>query len=263
MDSFGNGSTNFTGREYDDFTGLYYYRARMYDPTLGRFISEDPIGFGGGDINLYGYVGNRPLMFRDPFGLSPYDDEQLWRAQQDLINALEVPIEFGIGFGDAVLMGGSRYLRQWQGIDDPNLDCSVAYQAGGWTGLGVTVATGGVGLYRGGLSLATRTMGTRVFWSGRDLAKNAATAHANTIGGSTLEMTTGGKLLASWEPFLPKPVAGSLWRDLSAAFARGTRGTAPAFHNGRAGIAIDSIWATTEYGILKNNQVKIIYYVVF
>lgn len=67
-DSFGNNGYGFTGREYDSFTGLYYYRARMYDPQLGRFVSEDPIGFEGGDINLYGYVLNRPNMLRDPYG---------------------------------------------------------------------------------------------------------------------------------------------------------------------------------------------------
>ena len=59
----------FTGREYDPAIGLYYYRARMYDPTLGRFTSEDPIGFSGGDINLYGYVSNNPLNSIDPYGL--------------------------------------------------------------------------------------------------------------------------------------------------------------------------------------------------
>lgn len=59
-DSFGNPTNanfasryQFTGREFDSFSGLYYYRARWYDSQLGRFISEDPIGFRGGDINLY------------------------------------------------------------------------------------------------------------------------------------------------------------------------------------------------------------------
>lgn len=70
LDSFGGPSGDFTGREYDNFTGLYYYRARMYDPELGRFISEDPIGFYGG-INLYSYVENQPQRFADPFGLFP------------------------------------------------------------------------------------------------------------------------------------------------------------------------------------------------
>jgi RHS repeat-associated protein len=58
----------FTGREYDSETGLYYYRAKYYDPELGRFISEDPIGLEGG-INLYAYVGNNPVNNRDPSGL--------------------------------------------------------------------------------------------------------------------------------------------------------------------------------------------------
>ena len=56
----------FTGRELDPETGLVYYRARYYDGE--RFISEDPIGFGGGDGNLYRYVGNSPTNFTDPFG---------------------------------------------------------------------------------------------------------------------------------------------------------------------------------------------------
>ena len=51
-------------------TGFYYYRAQYYDPTLGRFISQDPIGIDGGDVNFYRYVGNGPLVNRDPMGLS-------------------------------------------------------------------------------------------------------------------------------------------------------------------------------------------------
>ncbi|MFN0140151.1 MAG: RHS repeat-associated core domain-containing protein, partial [Pyrinomonadaceae bacterium] len=43
----------FTGREYDSFSSLQYSRARFYDPNLGRFISEDPVGFEAGDFNLY------------------------------------------------------------------------------------------------------------------------------------------------------------------------------------------------------------------
>jgi RHS repeat-associated protein len=66
----GQTSTNtlkYTGRE-DDGTGLYYYRARYYHPGLSRFISEDPIEFDGGDVNLYAYAGNSPVRWRDPFG---------------------------------------------------------------------------------------------------------------------------------------------------------------------------------------------------
>jgi len=61
-------SYKYTGRE-DDGTGLYYYRARYYHPRLQRFIAEDPIGFSGGDVNIYGYVQNDPMNGIDPLGL--------------------------------------------------------------------------------------------------------------------------------------------------------------------------------------------------
>jgi RHS repeat-associated protein len=66
----GSSSSNvfaFTGRE-DDGTGLLFYRARYYDPSRQRFLSEDPIGFGGGDVNLYSYTFNSPTNFTDPTG---------------------------------------------------------------------------------------------------------------------------------------------------------------------------------------------------
>jgi RHS repeat-associated protein len=76
----------FTGREWDPEIGLYYYRARYYDPRLGRFISEDPIGFAGG-VDQYAYVGNQPVNGWDPLGLVDFsgnaDAVKLAYAQQD------------------------------------------------------------------------------------------------------------------------------------------------------------------------------------
>lgn len=57
----------YTGREYDEETGLNYLRARYYNPELGRFISRDPIDTWD-DINLYTYVGNNPVMYVDRMG---------------------------------------------------------------------------------------------------------------------------------------------------------------------------------------------------
>jgi RHS repeat-associated protein len=57
----------------DDGNGLYNMRNRWYDPALGRFTRPDPLGIGGGDANLYRYVGNRPTDLVDPMGLDSVD----------------------------------------------------------------------------------------------------------------------------------------------------------------------------------------------
>jgi RHS repeat-associated protein len=75
-DAFGNDTINgsdenpfqYTSRE-NDGTGLHYYRARYYSPTLRRFISEDPIGLAAG-LNFYAYAQNNPINFIDPRGLA-------------------------------------------------------------------------------------------------------------------------------------------------------------------------------------------------
>jgi len=70
----GAGSTNsfaYAGREMDA-TGLYFNRARYYNPKIQRFVSEDPFGLAGGDLSLYAYAGNGPVNSADPFGLSKY-----------------------------------------------------------------------------------------------------------------------------------------------------------------------------------------------
>ncbi|MCX5804627.1 MAG: RHS repeat-associated core domain-containing protein, partial [Proteobacteria bacterium] len=64
----------YTGREPDE-TGLVYYRARYYDPTIGRFTQRDPIGMNAG-INPYAYVNANPVNFTDPMGLMAFNNSQ-------------------------------------------------------------------------------------------------------------------------------------------------------------------------------------------
>jgi len=67
----------FTGRRFDIETGLYYYRARYYNPYIGRFLQTDPVGYGDG-INWYLYCGNNPLTFTDPLGLGAFGFGSGW-----------------------------------------------------------------------------------------------------------------------------------------------------------------------------------------
>jgi RHS repeat-associated protein len=61
----------YTAREWDTETNLYYYRARYYDPKVGRFQSEDPVRSQAGErtLNLYRYVADNPSNYLDPTGL--------------------------------------------------------------------------------------------------------------------------------------------------------------------------------------------------
>ncbi|MGB9588567.1 MAG: RHS repeat-associated core domain-containing protein, partial [Armatimonadota bacterium] len=58
----------FTARPFDADTGLQNNLSRWYDAHVGRWLSEDPIGFAGGDANLYRYVGNGSQTQADPEG---------------------------------------------------------------------------------------------------------------------------------------------------------------------------------------------------
>jgi len=73
---------NHTGRVYSDSRRgrsvvvccgavRYSYRARYYQPSLSRFVTEDPIGFASSDLNFYEYVGSAPTIYTDPLGLEP------------------------------------------------------------------------------------------------------------------------------------------------------------------------------------------------
>ncbi|MFZ5698559.1 MAG: RHS repeat-associated core domain-containing protein [Pseudomonadota bacterium] len=84
-DSYGNVTTDtnpgfqpfgFAGGLYDRDTKLVRFGARDYDAETGRWTTRDPIGFAGGDFNLYTYVGNDPINFNDPTGFVCFDFDQ-------------------------------------------------------------------------------------------------------------------------------------------------------------------------------------------
>jgi len=65
-----SGRFQYTGQTWLAELGMYYYKARIYSPTLGRFLQTDPVGYDGG-INLYAYVEDDPLNSNDPTGNFP------------------------------------------------------------------------------------------------------------------------------------------------------------------------------------------------
>jgi RHS repeat-associated protein len=66
-----NNPYRFASREWDVESGLYYYRARYYNAVFGRFLQRDPAGMVDGP-NVYGYVKNNPVNYRDPTGRSSW-----------------------------------------------------------------------------------------------------------------------------------------------------------------------------------------------
>jgi RHS repeat-associated protein len=72
MHTVGQPVTRRATLEADSATGLYYYRARYYDPSTGRFVSEDPVRFLG-SVSFYPYAQNHPTALVDPLGLKPGD----------------------------------------------------------------------------------------------------------------------------------------------------------------------------------------------
>jgi RHS repeat-associated protein len=97
----------------------------------------------------------------------------------------------------------------------------------------------------------------RVFWSGGNVAKNAAAEFAGANGMKTLEMTTAGKLMNSVSPYLPRTITNPIWNNLSSNFARGAAGEVN-FFTTVVGPRATSIWLKVERPILQSKGINII-----
>jgi RHS repeat-associated protein len=105
----------FRGREYLSELAVYDYRKRTYDPNLGRFLQIDPLGFDGGDINLYRYCGDDPINCSDPMGLSGTNDMNGQDANSIIVTGSPVDdILFATNpFADPTRFATAGLFDQW------------------------------------------------------------------------------------------------------------------------------------------------------
>jgi RHS repeat-associated protein len=142
----------YTGREFDTATGLLYNRARYYSPDTGRFISQDPAGFGGGSTNLYRYALSDPVNLSDPNGDCP--------ICIPIIIGFVVGGSLGVGFGYAgAKLSGRKYTFE-DGLRDFifwGIVGAVTEGAGAWLRGADAVWT--LGQFERGLAIEARLGG--------------------------------------------------------------------------------------------------------
>jgi RHS repeat-associated protein len=110
----------FAGREWEDDSRLYYYRARYYDPGVGRFITPDPVAAALLDCpgySAYSYVNNNPQSYTDPFGLMPWVWGQanwlwqVWQRPSQLFNAAYAKQWYGQMASQTLNTPGNVFVR--------------------------------------------------------------------------------------------------------------------------------------------------------
>jgi RHS repeat-associated protein len=114
----------YTGREYNIETGMYYYRARINNPGHGRFTGKDRIKY----INLYEYLYNNPMIYRDYWGLSPSKCNAMYarnEALNKMITDLEANCVNGCSKGEKEQLDSLKETRKQNAKDYEAAGCGT------------------------------------------------------------------------------------------------------------------------------------------
>ncbi|RDH43688.1 RHS repeat domain-containing protein [Zooshikella ganghwensis] len=214
----------FSTKRYDEDTGLVYYGYRFYIPHQSIWLNRDPLGEAGG-INLYGFVNSNPIMFIDPYGL--------WAWGDPLPQGL---VDFSAGFGDTLSFGATAAIRDAADIGSVD-QCSSYYEAGEWSGVGLSLAMGGAHLGRNAIYQTGKTGGlglgvSRLFSDPRKWG-SVRSMWSKAAGGGDAWLKANGQHLHHWlipqrslkvnAGFNYMPISAGLnsWMNGSTAFRRG------------------------------------------
>ena len=255
-DSNGGNEDWFTGKNYSQELDLSYFGARWYDAKQGRFLSMDPVGVELASIhsfNRYHYANNNPYKYVDP------DGNNAVTAFGGLI----------VESGNFLTGGGFDGAQVLSALSDGYNGVGEGFAASAYQDATEIIPVGkilgfGSKVFKGARSLITngggKVVSKRAFWSGPG-ARKAAEEYARSTGGKTLEMTLTGKALDKITTRGNFKYVKPLWNVASKNFARGAKGPVDVFHS-REGVRLKSVWAQSEFPILKNQGNDINYHIV-
>lgn len=206
----GSETYKFTGKPWSSDTGLYYYGARWYDPSVGRFISPDPRGgrlSNPQSLNLYVYVLNNPLRFVDPTGLRECG---FWDVVCKASNLGESVVTGATAVANTVVSAYNSLSPEQKELLWIGIGIAATIATGGAAaplvlGIGLAVGAGAVGVYAG-YSYATGqqmtlhgalqafSIGFAIGTVGAGLAVKAGLIGANAAKGAASVSNLGGRL---------------------------------------------------------------------